>query len=840
MANLKQCQQKKNDKRKKNMDEINAYEGEAQLYGEEAERDNNLDLDGGVSKGEESKNLKAKKKDMKKKRRRESAVDGEDEKPNQRMISLGIMTTESFLSLPISESTMNAIVDMGFLNMTQIQARAIPPLLDGKDLLGAGRTGSGKTLAFLIPAVELLYKARFKSCQGMGVLVICPARELAIQAHSVARYLLKHHSHSAGLVIDGASRKMEAECLAKGVNLVVATPERLLRHLRSTSGFVYKNLKFLIIAEADRTLEANFGEDMNQILDILPKVEDFGRYFPEEPVYVDVAEGRKKVTNEGLQQGYAVVPSETRFILLYSFLKRNLSKKIMVFFSSCNSVKFHSELLQYLQLPCSHIHGMQKQKKQTSTFFDFCKAESGVLLCTDVAARGLDIPSVDWIVQFEPPDDPEEYIHSVGRTVHGEGAKGNTLLFLIPEELEFLSYLKSKKVAVKEYQFDQKKLANVQSKLEQIVSINFHLNKSAKEGYRAYILSYCSHKMKDVFNVGRLDFKTVAASFCLGCPPKVQFDIDRSKVRKYLSRVGEGKARAVAAIMEEVMGNLKLDRSCYLVMQHGYISEAAFTLKQLDSKYSFLSGASSVLDLCAYPGGWLQIADQQLPYGSLLVGVDLRAIAVARRIPSAIFIQEDITQSKCRSAIKKILYDNHADAFDVVLHDGAPIDGFASQIALVVAALKLATEFLAPKGTFVSMIDASEDYSKVLFCLRQLFDKVEASKPDSSSSILPHIYVVCLGYKGPAKIDPLLLDQATDVSFRKCMKKRSRGGCKDDDDDAENVNVCSENPLGTTKEELAWRRVKAFMEGVNKPTKGRYQDSNLRPVGYKGSPTPLG
>ncbi|KAF5944947.1 hypothetical protein HYC85_019024, partial [Camellia sinensis] len=100
------------------------------------------------------------------------------------------------------------------------------------------------------------------------------------------------------------------------------------------------------------------------------------------------------VTNEGLQQGYCVVPSAKRFILLYSFLKRNLSKKVMVFFSSCNSVKFHSELLRYIHVDCFDIHGKQKQQRRTSTFFDFCKAEKGILLCTDVAARGLDIPAV--------------------------------------------------------------------------------------------------------------------------------------------------------------------------------------------------------------------------------------------------------------------------------------------------------------------------------------------------------------------------------------------------------------------------------------------------------------
>ncbi|KAJ9163118.1 hypothetical protein P3X46_022822 [Hevea brasiliensis] len=476
--------------------------------------------------------------------------DLEEEKVEKKVKSGGgIMSAESFDSLGLSEPTLKAIQEMGFQYLTKIQARAIPPLLIGKDVLGAARTGSGKTLAFLIPAVELLYNVSFTPRNGTGVVVICPTRELAIQTHAVAKDLLKYHSQTLGLVIGGSARKGEAERITKGVNLLVATPGRLLDHLQNTKGFIYKNLKCLMIDEADRILEANFEEEMKQIIKLLPKsrqtalfsatqtkkVEDLARLsFQTTPIYIDVDDGRTKVTNEGLQQGYCVVPSAKRFILLYSFLKRNLSKKVMVFFSSCNSVKFHSELLRYIQVECLDIHGKQKQQKRTSTFFDFCKAEKGILLCTDVAARGLDIPDVDWIVQYDPPDEPKEYIHRVGRTARGEGAKGNALLFLIPEELQFLRYLKAAKVPVKEYEFDDKKLANVQSHLEKLVANNYYLNKSAKDAYRSYILAYNSHSMKDIFNVHRLDLQAVAASFCFSCPPKVNLNIDSnaSKFRK--------------------------------------------------------------------------------------------------------------------------------------------------------------------------------------------------------------------------------------------------------------------------------------------------------------------
>jgi ATP-dependent RNA helicase DDX18/HAS1 len=334
--------------------------------------------------------------------------------------------------------------------------------------------------------------------------------------------------------------------LAKGVNFLVATPGRLLDHLQNTKGFLFKNLKCLVIDEADRILEIGFEEEMKQIIKLLPKdrqtvlfsatqttkVEDLARVsFKRAPLYIGVDDGRSKATVEGLEQGYCVVSSAERFLLLFTFLKKNLKKKIMVFFSSCNSVKFHSELLNYIDIPCLDIHGKQKQQKRTSTYFEFCNAEKGILLCTDVAARGLDIPAVDWIIQYDPPDDPREYIHRVGRTARGEGSQGRALLFLIPEELGFLRYLKGAKVPLNEYEFPSSKIANVQSQLEKLVEKNYYLHQSARDAYRSYLLAYNSHAMKDIFNVHRLDLQAVASSFGFNCPPKVNLNLDSSAAK---------------------------------------------------------------------------------------------------------------------------------------------------------------------------------------------------------------------------------------------------------------------------------------------------------------------
>lgn len=163
-----------------------------------------------------------------------------------------------FSDLKLSDRTMQAIQGMGFENMTEIQRRAIPPLLSGKDVLGAAKTGSGKTLAFLIPVIEMLSAMKFKPRNGTGAIVVAPTRELALQIFGVARELMEKHSQTYGIFMGGANRSAEAAKLVKGVNLMIATPGRLLDHLRGTEGFVFKNLKSLIIDEADRILEVGF------------------------------------------------------------------------------------------------------------------------------------------------------------------------------------------------------------------------------------------------------------------------------------------------------------------------------------------------------------------------------------------------------------------------------------------------------------------------------------------------------------------------------------------------------------------------------------------------------
>ncbi|GAA5849184.1 hypothetical protein JCM3766R1_004089 [Sporobolomyces carnicolor] len=452
-------------------------------------------------------------------------------------------TVTAFSALDLSPGTRKAIEGMGFENMTEVQARTIPPLLAGKDVLGAAKTGSGKTLSFLIPAIEMLNKLKFKPRNGTGAIVVSPTRELALQIFGVAKELCEHHNQTFAIVMGGANRKAEAEKLAKGVNLLIATPGRLLDHLQNTKGFVFNNLRALIIDEADRILEIGFEDEMRQIISLLPKenrqsmlfsatqttkVTDLARMsLRPGPLYINVDSHRDTSTAENLEQGYVVCDSDKRFLLLFTFLRKNLKKKVIVFFSSCKSVQYHGELLNYIDVPVLDLHGKQKQQKRTNTFFEFCNAPTGILLCTDVAARGLDIPKVDWIIQFDPPDDPRDYIHRVGRTARA-GKNGKSLLFLLPSELGFLRFLKVAKVPLNEYQFPNEKIANVQGQLEKLISKNYYLNQSAKDGFRAYIQAYASYSLKTIFDVTSLDLAKVARAFGFSTPPSVNINVGRS------------------------------------------------------------------------------------------------------------------------------------------------------------------------------------------------------------------------------------------------------------------------------------------------------------------------
>lgn len=257
-----------------------------------------------------------------------------------------------FQNMGLHEQTMKAINSkFKFKYASEIQAICIPLALQGYDILGKAKTGSGKSLAFLIPAVELILRTKFKSIYGAGVIVITPTRELAFQLAIVAVNLLQD-SNKCGLLIGGNSRKTEVNMLTNSKPpIIIATPGRLLDHMNdSKKYFKFDNLKMLIVDEADTILKIGFEEELRRILSLIPKerqtlmfsatlqpkLDDIITMSLKDPQKVEVGD---TTTVSNLEQGVVILDADKKFRFLYTFIRKNQDKKIMVFFSSCNAVK---------------------------------------------------------------------------------------------------------------------------------------------------------------------------------------------------------------------------------------------------------------------------------------------------------------------------------------------------------------------------------------------------------------------------------------------------------------------------------------------------------------------
>ncbi|KAK5930287.1 hypothetical protein CgunFtcFv8_026537 [Champsocephalus gunnari] len=443
-----------------------------------------------------------------------------------------------FSDFPISKKTLLGLQGMQYRQPTEIQRQTIGYALQGKDVLGAAKTGSGKTLAFLIPVLECLYRQQWSSVDGLGALIISPTRELAYQTYEVLRKVGKNHEFSAGLIIGGKDLKSESERI-HNTNIVICTPGRLLQHMDETATFLASDLHMLVLDEADRILDMGFADTLNAIVENLPKtrqtllfsatqtksVKDLARLSLKDPEYVWVHEKAKFSTPATLEQSYVVCELHLKVNMLFSFIRSHLKKKIIVFFACCKEVQYLFRVLCRLRpgMPILALHGKQQQMKRVEVYNDFLRKQNAVLLATDIAARGLDFPTVNWVLQFDCPEDADTYIHRVGRTArYKEG--GEALLLLLPsEEKGMIGQLQEKKVPINKIQVNPEKLQNIQQKLQAFLAQEQEQKERAQRCFVSYLRSVFLMKNKEVFDAFNLKLNDYAHSLGLAVAPRVRF-----------------------------------------------------------------------------------------------------------------------------------------------------------------------------------------------------------------------------------------------------------------------------------------------------------------------------
>ncbi|XP_069739591.1 probable ATP-dependent RNA helicase DDX10 [Phaenicophaeus curvirostris] len=464
----------------------------------------------------------------------------------QRYPEINPSEIQRFSDFPLSKKTLKGLQEAQYRFVTEIQRQTIGLALQGKDVLGAAKTGSGKTLAFIVPALELLYRQQWTSADGLGVLIISPTRELAYQTFKVLRKVGKNHEFSAGLIIGGKDLKEESERIHH-INMLICTPGRLLQHMDETSYFYASDLQMLILDEADRILDMGFADTMNAIIENLPKkrqtllfsatqtksVKDLARLSLKDPEYVWVHEKAKFSTPATLDQNYVVCELQQKVNMLYSFLRSHLKKKSIVFFASCKEVQYLFRVFCKLQpgLPVLALHGKQQQMKRMEVYTCFVRKKAAVLFATDIAARGLDFPAVNWVIQFDCPEDANTYIHRVGRTArYKEG--GEALLVLLPsEEKGMVEQLAQRKVPISEIKINPEKLTDIQKRMQAFLAQDQELKDKAQRCFVSYLRSVYLMKNKEVFDVFKLPLAEYALSLGLAMAPRVRF---LQKVQKQL------------------------------------------------------------------------------------------------------------------------------------------------------------------------------------------------------------------------------------------------------------------------------------------------------------------
>jgi ATP-dependent RNA helicase RhlE len=367
----------------------------------------------------------------------------------------------SFSTLGLADGLLRAVADEGYSVPTPIQARAIPEILAGRDLLAAAQTGTGKTAAFTLPLLQML-AANATASRGHGallqqpgqprqirVLVLVPTRELAAQVNESVRTYGRHLPQlKTALIFGGVNFNPQADLLRRGVDIVVATPGRLLDHAQQRT-INLSHVEFLVLDEADRMLDMGFIHDIRRILKLLPGKRQnlmFSATFPEEirqlsqgilknPATIDISPRNSAV--ETVTQRLVHAGKHDKAGLLSHLIRTGNWRQTLVFTRTKRGANKLAERLAHDGIATDALHGNKSQNARTRALAGFKAGEVRVLVATDIAARGLDIDNLPHVVNFELPNVPEDYVHRIGRTGRA-GLEGEALSLVGPEERDEL------------------------------------------------------------------------------------------------------------------------------------------------------------------------------------------------------------------------------------------------------------------------------------------------------------------------------------------------------------------------------------------------------------------
>ncbi|KAG8182407.1 hypothetical protein JTE90_018298 [Oedothorax gibbosus] len=350
----------------------------------------------------------------------------------------------TFKSLGVVDVLCEACEQLKWKSPTAIQKEAIPVALQGRDIIGLAETGSGKTAAFAIPVLQAL----LKTPQRLFALVLTPTRELAFQIAEQFEALGSVIGVKTVVIVGGMDMMTQSLTLSKKPHIIIATPGRLVDHLENTKGFNLKALKFLIMDEADRILDMDFEQEVDKILKSIPrerntylysatmtqKVQKLQRASLSEPVKVEVS--TKYQTVEKLQQYYLFMPLKHKDVYLVHILNELPGDSVMVFCATCANTQRTAFLLRNLGFTAIPLHGKLGQAKRLGALQKFKGKTRSILIATDVASRGLDIPHVDVVINFDIPSNSKDYVHRVGRTARagrGESLTGTVDVLQKPQ-----------------------------------------------------------------------------------------------------------------------------------------------------------------------------------------------------------------------------------------------------------------------------------------------------------------------------------------------------------------------------------------------------------------------